>query len=570
MSTMPTKKKSRFQITSVIQAQVAGNCVTDDAESNDEPDESRTEHVSLETLDMRTDLGVCDRSSAEEALNHTGDAHNGPALVNGHVSVKSIGSGGRNTPINSGGNHSVPTASQHFVSTPIQPSPVSSSGATTSCSSRFRVIKLDLGNGEPFRRGRWVCTEFYEKDSDSNRTVDSAKLTTVHDHCNDRDITAAPRTFPVQPVESADGGHPKGLPAPFLSIDPQQPQVFASRTGSVTSAFQSMGYATTKTQQAYDSNPSFISQTHISSMVNGVQQTSPPMSSATPPQQLGFSNGVSTGQPLSVGSSSQSFAATSQSKVPLSSKPPASTTPGPGGQGSQAQGSQPALTPQIVSTRAVSPVSQTLGSMDNTSSPVMVISNNDVQIVPANEPSISAAPGHSSAPGAQTQDSRSKSDALPLSISSVVPGKAAAKPLITDGLSLPSPTVSFFGIPIPVNVIDDSVSGASVVAIDNKIEQAMDLVKNHLMYAVREEVEVLKEQIKELYERNSVLERENAVLKSLANSEQLSKLSTQLKQVNNGTLPQLQQQSASTNKNNALGHYEVVKSAPHQPNITTA
>uniref|UniRef100_A0A3P9M6N1 TSC22 domain family, member 2 n=1 Tax=Oryzias latipes TaxID=8090 RepID=A0A3P9M6N1_ORYLA len=55
----------------------------------------------------------------------------------------------------------------------------------------------------------------------------------------------------------------------------------------------------------------------------------------------------------------------------------------------------------------------------------------------------------------------------------------------------------------------------------------MDLVKSHLMYAVREEVEVLKEQIKELYERNSVLERENAVLKSLANSEQLSQLATQ-------------------------------------------
>uniref|UniRef100_A0A3B1JRA5 TSC22 domain family member 2 n=1 Tax=Astyanax mexicanus TaxID=7994 RepID=A0A3B1JRA5_ASTMX len=71
-----------------------------------------------------------------------------------------------------------------------------------------------------------------------------------------------------------------------------------------------------------------------------------------------------------------------------------------------------------------------------------------------------------------------------------------------------------------------SASGASVVAIDNKIEQAMDLVKSHLMYAVREEVEVLKEQIKELYERNSVLERENAVLKSLANNDQLSQLSS--------------------------------------------
>ncbi|XP_016098619.1 TSC22 domain family protein 1-like, partial [Sinocyclocheilus grahami] len=100
--------------------------------------------------------------------------------------------------------------------------------------------------------------------------------------------------------------------------------------------------------------------------------------------------------------------------------------------------------------------------------------------------------------------------------------------LITEGLQFPNPVVnSLFGIPIPIDGEEDSASGASVVAIDNKIEQAMDLVKSHLMYAVREEVEVLKEQIKELYERNSVLERENAVLKSLANSEQLSQLTVQ-------------------------------------------
>uniref|UniRef100_A0A669EJL4 TSC22 domain family, member 2 n=1 Tax=Oreochromis niloticus TaxID=8128 RepID=A0A669EJL4_ORENI len=87
----------------------------------------------------------------------------------------------------------------------------------------------------------------------------------------------------------------------------------------------------------------------------------------------------------------------------------------------------------------------------------------------------------------------------------------------------------FLSISIEFSIfrVSDLASGTNVVAIDNKIEQAMDLVKSHLMYAVREEVEVLKEQIKELYERNSVLERENAVLKSLANSEQLSQLSTQ-------------------------------------------
>ncbi|XP_019385432.1 PREDICTED: TSC22 domain family protein 1 isoform X9 [Crocodylus porosus] len=73
-----------------------------------------------------------------------------------------------------------------------------------------------------------------------------------------------------------------------------------------------------------------------------------------------------------------------------------------------------------------------------------------------------------------------------------------------------------------------SSSGASVVAIDNKIEQAMDLVKSHLMYAVREEVEVLKEQIKELIEKNSQLEQENTLLKTLASPEQLAQFQAQL------------------------------------------
>ncbi|XP_025079954.1 protein bunched, class 2/F/G isoform-like isoform X3 [Pomacea canaliculata] len=73
--------------------------------------------------------------------------------------------------------------------------------------------------------------------------------------------------------------------------------------------------------------------------------------------------------------------------------------------------------------------------------------------------------------------------------------------------------------------------GSSTVAIDNKIEQAMDLVKSHLMYAVREEVEVLKEQIKELTERIAQLEIENAILKAAASPETLLKLPTAQSQV---------------------------------------
>ncbi|NWX09769.1 T22D2 protein, partial [Caloenas nicobarica] len=138
----------------------------------------------------------------------------------------------------------------------------------------------------------------------------------------------------------------------------------------------------------------------------------------------------------------------------------------------------------------------------------------------------------------QIDDTRRKSEPLPQPpLSLIAENKPPVKPPIPDALAnplqLPASTPmnslasSVFGISIPVDGDEDSASGASVVAIDNKIEQAMDLVKSHLMYAVREEVEVLKEQIKELVERNSLLERENALLKSLSNTEQLSQLSSQ-------------------------------------------
>ncbi|CAB3378375.1 Hypothetical predicted protein [Cloeon dipterum] len=68
-------------------------------------------------------------------------------------------------------------------------------------------------------------------------------------------------------------------------------------------------------------------------------------------------------------------------------------------------------------------------------------------------------------------------------------------------------------------------SGTSAVAIDNKIEQAMDLVKSHLMFAVREEVEVLKEKIVELTGRINQLEFENTVLKAHASADTLQLIS---------------------------------------------
>ncbi|KAM4699730.1 TSC22 domain family protein 1 isoform 1-T1 [Discoglossus pictus] len=101
----------------------------------------------------------------------------------------------------------------------------------------------------------------------------------------------------------------------------------------------------------------------------------------------------------------------------------------------------------------------------------------------------------------------------------------------SGGLQVSGSLLPLKSLPLSTPLVDgedESSSGASVVAIDNKIEQAMDLVKSHLMYAVREEVEVLKEQIKELIEKNSQLEQENSLLKTLASPEQLAQFQAQL------------------------------------------
>ncbi|KAL5279755.1 TSC22D4 family protein [Megaselia abdita] len=88
-------------------------------------------------------------------------------------------------------------------------------------------------------------------------------------------------------------------------------------------------------------------------------------------------------------------------------------------------------------------------------------------------------------------------------------------------------------------------SGTSAVAIDNKIEQAMDLVKSHLMIAVREEVEVLKEKITELMEKINLLEVENTILKKNVPQETLTDLQTMLQQAAAAAAQQQPQQPQS-------------------------
>merc|ERR1719239_450229 len=70
----------------------------------------------------------------------------------------------------------------------------------------------------------------------------------------------------------------------------------------------------------------------------------------------------------------------------------------------------------------------------------------------------------------------------------------------------------------------ESASGAGQGSIDNRIEQAMDLVKSHLMSAVRSEVEELREKIAKLEDTVQVLSRENDTLRNHVAPEVLNQL----------------------------------------------
>ncbi|XP_059420213.1 TSC22 domain family protein 2-like [Carassius carassius] len=601
MSKMPAKKKSCFQITSVTQAQVAANSATDDTESLEDPDESRTEDVSSEIFDMsRTE--ICDRSSSEETLNNVGESEGqlpASAPLNGRFSPRPPGHPG------------VQGSSSQAAGTSPSAQVNSSSTATTvtSCTSRFRVIKLDHGSGEPFRRGRWTCMEFYDKDPEGSvmsRTGDSIRHTNVTEPGVDRDSglgatvgsimapdvnsdgssftsplhnpeqhthsfsvalqqvtsgSGSPESLSNKPVSPSahslhDGGHPGThlQKSPSIPLSPQvQPLLY--QTQPITHQLQSQAALISTSQPDYSQRnmPITVPQTlpGVSlSTGHAVSQGSGPLPTmATGGVQVLATVEVS-GVPGGVPNLAQHPAVGLLSSiVPLASIQQQTLAQ------YQASGVIHGLStaPQSTQSLPVAPVTLAVGGVPASSVLTAVpgpasVPNTSTQSQTSQAPRNGTAAVMSTSVFSQTDESRRMSDA-----SAQVHSQDMLKPLTTEGLQLPNPAVnSLFGIPIPIDGEDDRnpstaffqafqsgsrlkdskmtcecASGVSAVAIDNKIEQAMDLVKSHLMYAVREEVEVLKEQIKELFERNSVLERENAVLKSLANNEQLSQLTVQ-------------------------------------------
>ncbi|KAM9396028.1 TSC22 domain family protein 1-like isoform 2-T2 [Salvelinus alpinus] len=396
--------------------------------------------------------------------------------------------------------------------------------------SRFRVVKLD-SNSEPFRKGRWMCTEYYEKEVPlAVPTSDPAPAPSAagpESQAGNGSVVAGVVQY---------GGTEMGAVAPQI-LQPYQHQDYTSSETVQNS------------QQAHmvpqDPNPLLLQQTSM--VPHGTLPAAPQVNaqgarSQAMPQQMPYDmKHAQTGYPtpqLPAGLVSQTGSRPPdfiQPTAPLQSQvlPPhpgslGVSMPGPAAVPQPFQSQLQNLPAQQLHQHPSAPFVTTLradlqpllthgvplshtglaqsGALYGGSIPTLTASQlEDAQRLLFQHQSLLTLPRLGAAGGGSSM----KSMGMAGDASALVAAAASLRTQSADGE-------------------EDSSSGASLVAIDNKIEQAMDLVKSHLMYAVREEVDVLKEQIKELVERNSQLEQENSLLKTLASPEQMAQFQAQV------------------------------------------
>ncbi|XP_006896535.1 PREDICTED: TSC22 domain family protein 4 [Elephantulus edwardii] len=314
-------------------------------------------------------------------------------------------------------------------------------GAQGAPASRFRVVKLPQGLGEPYRRGRWTCVDVYERDLE---TPNFGRL--------------------LEGIRGASGGT-------------------GGRSLDSRLELTSLGLGAPTPQPGLSQGPT-------------TWLRPPPTSPG--PQARSLTGGL--GQMAVLGKAKVEM-------PPLSASLPQQHPPEPGT--GESEGTSWTSTPLPSLRVEVEPRHPAAGTpplsrrKDGTLQLMELVAPEETgQVLPLNS--------HPSSPGLYFFPDASLVHKSPDPF-----GAAAAQ-----SFNLARSMLAISG---HLDSDDDSGSG-SLVGIDNKIEQAMDLVKSHLMFAVREEVEVLKEQIRELAERNAALEQENGLLRALASPEQLAQL----------------------------------------------
>ncbi|XP_052783306.1 TSC22 domain family protein 4-like isoform X2 [Mya arenaria] len=378
--------------------------------------------------------------------------------------------------------------------------------------SRFRVVKIETK--EPFKRGRWHCHDFLDPQSSTANPTAGVSDTKLNDDANSGSSSAGSSIHYTPGVD-----------------DPAKNPLLAGATGTIHSQIPEGQIAGNDTFQPIHPAPhtAAVSQSGITS--NPSNQVS-----------LGFGSDAASGQHPSTLCQSHSHQSISSVASVTDNIPGNLVTSGQHSskmknvEGSSAGMFMPHYSSGPLYPPGTNPSSQLI--TDNSQQNIGQGQTSTFQTyvhlgqqIP--NPSISQS-GHSETlPSSEISSTipRSTNDNMPAGLSTSIV-RAGTEQLteelnkdlnaIQDSVALSPALVAAVGdLQSPT---EEDKSGSSTVAIDNKIEQAMDLVKSHLMFAVREEVEVLKEQIAELIERNNQLEYENGILRAAASTETLAKL----------------------------------------------
>ncbi|XP_045652723.1 TSC22 domain family protein 1 isoform X1 [Ursus americanus] len=222
--------------------------------------------------------------------------------------------------------------------------------------SRFRVVKLD-SSSEPFKKGRWTCTEFYEKENAVpaaegvaiNKVVETVKqnpveVTSERESTSGSSVSSSVSTLSHY-TESVGSGE---MGAPTVVVQQQQQQQQPALQGM---ALQQMDFSS--------SGPQSISQSQITQVQLQSQELSYPQKQGLQPVPLQATLSAATGiqpSPVSVvGVTSAlgqqpSISSLAQPQLPYSQTAPPVQAPLPGAPPQQLQygQQQPAVSTQMV------------------------------------------------------------------------------------------------------------------------------------------------------------------------------------------------------------------------------
>ncbi|XP_036014428.1 TSC22 domain family protein 1 isoform X7 [Mus musculus] len=244
--------------------------------------------------------------------------------------------------------------------------------------SRFRVVKLD-STSEPFKKGRWTCTEFYEKENAVpategvavNKVVETVKQTPTEASSSERESTSGSSVSSSVSTlshytESVGSGEMMGAPA---VVAPQQPPLPPAPPGLQGVALQQLEFSSPAPQSiAAVSMPQSISQSQMSQVQLQPQELSFQQKQTLQPVPLQATMSAATGiqpSPVSVVGitaavgQQPSVSSLAQPQLPYSQTAPPVQTPLPGAPPQQLQyGQQQPMVPAQIAPGHGQPVTQ--------------------------------------------------------------------------------------------------------------------------------------------------------------------------------------------------------------------